>query len=207
MVSQRQLEANRANAKRSTGPKTASGKARSRLNAVIHGITAKQIVVGPEKPEEFEALREALFVDLEPSGTFQCELVDEIARFQWRLRRIPIFEAKLLNRLTIQNNDMTRLNEEELEQLEKLCQKLIATPGEWRLPIAVDDEGLNGAKQRVPRRVEILSILSRYEASLIAGRTKAINLLYGLKASTAAVQDDARNVWASPANGRIPKSQ
>ena len=54
-------------------------EARSRLNAITHGLTAKQIVVGAEKPEEFDAFRQALFTDLEPNGTFQCELVDEIA--------------------------------------------------------------------------------------------------------------------------------
>ena len=58
MVSQRQLEANRANAKRSTGPKSASGKARSRLNAVTHGLTSRQLVVGAEKPEDFDAFRD-----------------------------------------------------------------------------------------------------------------------------------------------------
>ena len=120
MVSQRQLEANRANAKRSTGPKSASGKARSRLNAVTHGLTSRQLVVGAEKPEDFDAFREALFADLEPSGAFQCELVDEIARFQWRLRRIPVLEADLLNRLTIRSDDWSNLNEEELNHFETL---------------------------------------------------------------------------------------
>jgi hypothetical protein len=67
-------------------------------NAVTHGLTSKQIVVAAEKPEEFDAFREALFADFEPSGIFQCELVDEIVRFQWRLRRIPVLEADLLNR-------------------------------------------------------------------------------------------------------------
>jgi len=85
MVSQKQVEANQANAGRSTGPKSARKKARSRLNAVTHGLTSRQLVVGSEKPEDFDAFREALFADLEPSGAFQCELVDEIARFQWRL--------------------------------------------------------------------------------------------------------------------------
>jgi hypothetical protein len=67
MVSQRQLEANLANARRSTGPKSALGKARSRMNAVTHGLTAKQIVVRGEQPEKFDAFREALFSDFKPS--------------------------------------------------------------------------------------------------------------------------------------------
>ena len=207
MVSQRQLEANRANAKRSTGPKSASGKARSRLNAVTHGLTSRQLVVGAEKPEDFDALREALFADLEPSGALQCELVDEIARFKWRLRRIPVLEADLLNRLTIRSDDLWNLNEEELDQFENLYRKLIVNPQERKLSVAVDDEGSDGKPERVPRRVEMLSILSRIEASLLAGRSRTLSLLLGLKAARAAAEADARTVRASPANGRLPPPQ
>ena len=207
MVSQRQLEANRANAKRSTGPKSASGKARSRLNAVTHGLTARQLVVGAEKPEDFDALREALFADLEPSGALQCELVDEIARLTWRLRRIPVLEADLLNRLTIRPDDLWNLNEEELDQFENLYRKLIVNPQERKLSVAVDDEGSDGKPERMPRRIETLSILSRIEASLLAGRSRTLSLLLGLKAARAAAEADARTVRASPANGRLPPPQ
>ena len=207
MVSQRQLEANRANAKRSTGPKSASGKARSRLNAVTHGLTARQLVVGAEKPEDFDALREALFADLEPSGALQCELVDEIARLTWRLRRIPVLEADLLNRLTIRPDDLWNLNEEELDQFETLYRKLIVNPQERRLSVAVDDEGSDGKPERMPRRIETLSILSRIEASLLAGRSRTLSLLLGLKAARAAAEADARTVRASSANGRLPPPQ
>ena len=207
MVSQRQLEANRVNARRSTGPKSALGKARSRMNAVTHGLTARQIVVAGEKPEEFDAFREALFADLEPSGALQCELVDEIAKFQWRLRRIPVFEADLLNRITMGSNDLSRLTDEELHHLDNICRKFIGPLEERKLSVAVDEEGLDDVKERVPRRVEMLSILSRYEASLIAGRSKAINLLHGLKAARAAAENDARTIEASPANLRLFKPQ
>jgi hypothetical protein len=208
MVSQRQLEANRANAKRSTGPKSASGKARSRLNAVTHGLTSRQLIVGAEKPEDFDAFREALFADLEPSGALQCELVDEIARFQWRLRRIPVLEADLLNRVTMNNsNDLSRLTDEELDQLLNISRKLIVNPQERKLSVAIDDEGSDGKPERVPRRIEMLSILSRIEASLLAGRSRTLSLLLGLKAARAAAEADARTVRASPANGRLPPPQ
>jgi hypothetical protein len=207
MVSQRQLEANRANAKRSTGPRSASGKARSRLNAVTHGLTSRQLVVGAEKPEDFDALREALFADLVPSGALQCELVDEIARFQWRLRRIPVLEADLLNRLTFRSDDLVNLNDEELNQFEILYRKLLVNPQERKLSVAVDDEGSDGKPERLPRRVEMLSILSRIEAGLLAGRSRTLSLLLGLKAARAAAEADARTVRASPANGRLPPPQ
>jgi hypothetical protein len=64
MASQKQLEANRANAKQSTGPKTAQGKSRSSLNALKHGLSARDIVVWDEDPLEFESFRAKVEADL-----------------------------------------------------------------------------------------------------------------------------------------------
>ena len=80
-------------------------------------------------------------------------------------------------------------------------------PQEQKLSVAVDDEGSDGKPERVPRRVEMLSILSRIEASLLAGRSRTLSLLLGLKAARAAAEADARTVRASPANGRLPPPQ
>jgi hypothetical protein len=60
MASDKQVVANRANAKRSTGPKTAAGKALSRMNAYKHGLTAETIVIGDEDPKAFDLLRAEL---------------------------------------------------------------------------------------------------------------------------------------------------
>ena len=56
MTSQKQIEANLANAQLSTGPRTNRGKARSKMNAVKHALTAAQgVLIEGEDPEEFEA--------------------------------------------------------------------------------------------------------------------------------------------------------
>ena len=93
MTSQKQLESNRANARRSTGPKTPRGKARSSSNALKHGLTAAKIVIGDENPQEFEALRANFERDFQSETDFERELVERIASYTWRLRRIPVFEA------------------------------------------------------------------------------------------------------------------
>ena len=65
-ASESQIAANRANAQKSTGPRTAEGKARSSQNAVKHGLTAKEGPVLPgEDPAEFETFVEALFEDID----------------------------------------------------------------------------------------------------------------------------------------------
>jgi hypothetical protein len=95
MSSARQIETNRKNAQRSTGPRTSDGKSRVALNAVKHGLTAKTAVLPHEDPDEFEAFREAMFIDAAPQGAFEEMLVEKISADAWRLRRVPVLEAAL----------------------------------------------------------------------------------------------------------------
>ena len=62
MSSERQIRANRLNAKQSTGPSSSDGKARVASNPLKHGLTAKRIVLPSESAEEFEAFRIALWM-------------------------------------------------------------------------------------------------------------------------------------------------
>ena len=93
MASERQIQANKLNAQRSTGPRTLQGKARVASNALKHGLNGKRIVLPNEDPEEFDDLRNALREELAPQGALEEMLVDEIVADAWRLRRIPILEA------------------------------------------------------------------------------------------------------------------
>ena len=58
MASKKQIEANRRNAKKSTGPKTEEGKAKSSTNARKHGLTSRQVWLSDEDEERFR-----VFVD------------------------------------------------------------------------------------------------------------------------------------------------
>jgi hypothetical protein len=95
MTSKRQLEANRSNARRSTGPRTTAGKARSSLNALKHGLCAKAILIGAERPEQFEELRSAVIAHYRPRSALAYDAADRYAATLWRLRRIPTIEAAL----------------------------------------------------------------------------------------------------------------
>jgi hypothetical protein len=96
MSSVNQLKANRANARRSTGPNTVSGKARSSMNACKHGLTAQTVVIGDEDPAQFDCLRKVLEQDFDPHSMIERELVERLAGIVWRLRRMPKFEAALV---------------------------------------------------------------------------------------------------------------
>jgi hypothetical protein len=94
-VSDRKRRANRANAKKSTGPRTSEGKRRSSRNAVKHGLLSDHLVItaGPERPEDFRALLADLQGELRPKTAIERALVERIASCLWRLRRAQRFEA------------------------------------------------------------------------------------------------------------------
>ncbi len=87
MATEAQVTANRRNAERSTGPRTAEGKAVVSQNAVTHGLLAQADVIRGEDREEFELYREELFWELEPVGTMESRLAERIVSLAWRLRR------------------------------------------------------------------------------------------------------------------------
>ena len=98
MASVRQLEANRANARKSTGPRTETGKAIARLNALTHGLTSqKRVTLAGESEFDYLRLREKLMFEFDPQTSVQTHLVDQLANHLWRLKRVAPFEAGILN--------------------------------------------------------------------------------------------------------------
>lgn len=96
MTSEAQIEANRRNAQRSTGPRTEAGKAVSRRNALRHGLAARTLMTAGEDVAEFEAFAEDLRHDLAPEGAMEEALVQRIVLCAWRLERIARIEADIL---------------------------------------------------------------------------------------------------------------
>jgi hypothetical protein len=92
LISVKQLEANRQNGKKSTGPRTPEGKQRSRLNALKHGILAKAVVIegdpGREKRGEFDHLLTEFWQHYTPQGPVEEMLVERMATLKWRLARV-----------------------------------------------------------------------------------------------------------------------
>jgi hypothetical protein len=95
--------ANRANGKKSTGPKTTVGKRRVSRNAgkyfVFGQITSERLRELGEDPAEFEKLRQSLLNASEPRDGFEEILVDEIAVNRWRLARLRSAEGGMLIKL------------------------------------------------------------------------------------------------------------
>ena len=87
MATEKQIAANRRNAQKSTGPKTAEGKYKVRFNAVKHGMTASAAVLPFEDANSYDELRQALMDDYHPANSREHMLVEMIAVNYWRLLR------------------------------------------------------------------------------------------------------------------------
>jgi hypothetical protein len=158
MTSNEQLEANRANSKRSSGPQTAVGKANSSRNALKHGLCAKTIVIGDETAEQFEELREAVTSYYRPTTTLAHEAADRYAATLWRLRRIPAIEAAFAEAAREQAyveecKQLKSAHDAALgEEAEILCDAVFDNDGE-----IIGDAMLNG--DYCPRKSEFLEEL------------------------------------------------
>jgi hypothetical protein len=87
---------NRANASRSTGPKTEAGKHRSSLNAMRHGLTGHTVVLPAEDLNAYNAFTEKCFAELKPVGFLEKQFAQIVADTTWRLHRIPALESNLI---------------------------------------------------------------------------------------------------------------
>lgn len=96
MATDKQIEANRQNALKSTGPKTEQGKNTSSQNALKHGLFAASPVITDsrfnENQEEYDLLKESLTQELKPQNIMQTHFVQRIVDCLWRYRRAINFE-------------------------------------------------------------------------------------------------------------------
>ena len=96
MATELQKVANRANALKSTGPRSLAGRQSSSRNALKHGLSARFPLLPGESEKEYLELHGAFSKNLQPVGALERHLVEEITSVIWRLRRIPRLEMALV---------------------------------------------------------------------------------------------------------------
>src|SRR5438445_5215402 len=109
MGSPAQDRANRANSARSTGPKTAEGRATSSANSLQHGLTAQQIVIRDEEEDQFHALIADLTASHTPANPADIILVGQIGENYWRLMRARRIETGYWDTTLCENYRVTAL--------------------------------------------------------------------------------------------------
>lgn len=162
MTTQKQAAANQANAQKSTGPKTAAGKATVGQNAIRHGILSTRLFLEGEDPAEFVTLQDELRQTLLPVGVLELALVEKIAVALWKQRRLVAAETAFLERsrsLSCPENchaiseamglsfpyqpvtpeEAEPMSQEELEQLE-WCHAALAEFGELDTAILTNND-------------------------------------------------------------------
>src|ERR1039457_2198945 len=97
MATRKQIAANRKNAEKSAGPKTAAGKILSSRNAIKFGILCRDIFRFPwEDPEAFQSMNARLLDELQPQGERERVLAEHVFSLMWRLRRAAVAEAGVI---------------------------------------------------------------------------------------------------------------
>ena len=89
---------NHKNSQRSTGPRTAAGKARSKLNGLKHGLRAATLVLPGEDPAALEQRFDAWTDELDPRTDLERYFVRSAVEASWRLDRVRRAEAAAVAR-------------------------------------------------------------------------------------------------------------
>jgi hypothetical protein len=100
MATLRQIEANRRNAQKSTGPKTQAGKAAVSMNSLRHGLRSRSVVLPGENHEEFQQLCDNLQAEWHPRTTSELFYVEQMAVSQWKLARMEVGESHVFQEVT-----------------------------------------------------------------------------------------------------------
>ena len=113
-MTEKQRNASRENGAKSNGPKTEEGKARSSLNSLKHGATAKRVLLNTESLEAFMDLVEGYYDDFQPVKQSECDMVEEMVISKWRQRRDWSNEVALLE---VEMDEQTPKIEKEYQQI------------------------------------------------------------------------------------------
>ena len=95
MSSQKQIDANRANAQLSTGPKSITGRAKSRLNALRDGITGQVTTLSDDDRPVFEKLQAEHIAVFAPADVDELKIAHAIVWDTWRLDRLRATEMNI----------------------------------------------------------------------------------------------------------------
>jgi len=197
-LSERRIQANRRNALRSTGPKTAWGKRTVARNAIKHGLLAREVVItagsGEESLEEFHALTERLLESYEPVGVIEESLVQTIAVCWWRKARVIRAE-----------------NGEIRERLDSVrMDRYFRSSDQFNLAMALGEVAGNGdlfsAQNQADRKVSTtgrLSALQGFQTSVrghLLGLDYLKNLLENVKSEVESSGQISEGIWQSLLN-------
>jgi hypothetical protein len=172
MASDRQISANKKNARQSTGPKSHNGLRRVRLNALKHGLSAQTIIIKGESAKDFETLHNNFIEDLAPVDAMEDELVWKITMAVWRLRRVHRIEAYLFRSELESNVD-------DVDSIEGTIESEVVKPAD-NIGVSFQNMWCSGFES--PDSFHAFNQLLRYEAAGDRSFYQALHALERLQA-------------------------
>src|SRR5260370_1103381 len=165
---------NRANASRSTGPKTAAGKHRSSLNALRHGITGHTIVMPAEDLAAYHVFTKHLFDELKPVGYLEKQFAQIIVDTSWRLNRLPALESNMIALGFDEHSDSITTEHPEAHAA------LVITEAMREQPRAINSISMHGERlsRQLERTVKRLQILQSQRRATEATQLAEAAALY-----------------------------
>src|ERR1700681_2142003 len=106
---------NKANAQKSTGPRTEAGKQRSSLNALRHRLTGQTVVLPTEDRFAYQRHSKSFLDECQPKGVVETQLVQSLIDTSWRMNRAAAIETNLLSLGITEMEDRIRANHPEAE--------------------------------------------------------------------------------------------
>jgi hypothetical protein len=111
MATKAQVNANRRNSKKSTGPRTDEGKEAVSQNAFKHGLFVKKAVVMDESQDEYDQHREGLLAELRPVGEMETILAARVVNLSWRLIRAERMQNQSIDYLGVEEMAHIRVHD------------------------------------------------------------------------------------------------
>ncbi len=170
MATKKQIEANRRNAKLSTGPKTPEGKAAVAHNHLSHGLSSRDGVLPHEDRATFQALLAEFEARFAPADGVEASLVRQLVTAEWRLRRIVRIETGIFDRQIAKARDYEESPDER------------PNPHRTDKEAEYDEDTLFfGLSFLSCSGGEVFTTLSRYEAGIRRAFYKALHELERLR--------------------------
>jgi hypothetical protein len=206
MTSDKQAEANRRNALKSTGPNTPKGKAAVRRNPVKHGLLSQDVLLPGEDEAVLKELGERMRDELQPAGELEVLLVDRIISCAWRLQRLGRVEAgvfafelygELAERTRREARTYTRTEGPDDEFISQYLSRTVITDEQKHREARYKARRLEGMRDaetptlgqtfvRDANKANAFSKLSRYETTIERSLFKALHELQRLQAARGA---------------------
>jgi len=118
MSTQSQIDANRINATKSTGPSSSEGKSASAKNALISGLFTTHDFVLPDEASLYKDFFDTMFQELSPAGLLENTLANQIAGAAWRLRRCDLADSDIASHTPL-DPLLDTMNEKQIRSIER----------------------------------------------------------------------------------------